>query len=78
MIREPEIIYHITNNEMNSPDCKEYPKNIEYIEKLKGTIDSVVERNLSPGFFGVFRFTVLVQAGVIQNIKHQVEQTEKI
>ena len=63
---------------MNPPDCKDYPRNKEYVEMLKGKIDSVIDRDLAPGFFGVFRFTVLVQGGMIQNIKYQVEKTEKI
>jgi len=54
------------------------PKNKEYIKRIHATVDESFKRHLTNGFYGQFRWTVFVQDGKIQNIKSQIEKTDKI
>lgn len=53
------------------------PVNCRMVEKLRQTLEALLERSLRRGFFGAAAVEISVQDGTIQHIRCRIEQLER-
>ncbi len=53
------------------------PTNCRMVDKLRQTVEALLEQALRRGFFGTAAVEISVQDGTIQHIRWRIEQMER-